>query len=418
LLDVAGCANLRKPPRAVTPTWDERRSRPPFAETTLTDAAPIAAFLRPVPADLPTPYVEIDEDRLTRNLRGMQARAMAAGVTLRPHIKTHKCLAIARRQLELGAVGVTASKPEEALVFVEAGIPSVTLAYPIVRPQSIDRLVQSVKSRGTELFLIAASEVGIEAIGAAAEAHGVRLGVFLKIDVGLGRVGVKPSDPRALVLAESISRHPHLIFAGLLSHAGHSYGSKILEEISKIADAEAAALAELARRLRQSGVDVSRISVGATPTCLGAAIPEGVTEIRPGNYAFLDRTALRLGISTPDDISLSVIATVVAHNDKHFIIDAGSKSLSSDLGAHGSGGSGFGVAVSADGAYAETFEVERLSEEHGFVRFSNTPPTIGSRVRIFPNHACAVVAQFDSVTLRQSDGRAAALRIDARGRQT
>ncbi|MCA0343552.1 alanine racemase [Allorhizobium pseudoryzae] len=384
----------------------------------MTDAAPIAAFLRPSPAILPTPYVEIDEDRLMRNLRGMQERANAAGVVLRPHIKTHKCLAIAGCQLELGAVGVTASKPDEALVFVEAGIPSVTLAYPIVRPEKIDRLIRSAKARGTELLLIAAHEIGIEAIGVAAEAHGVKLGVFLKVDVGLGRVGVKPQDPTAIQLAEKIERHAHLTFAGLLSHAGHSYGSKSLEELSNIAAAEARALLELTRRLRQSGIGAPRISVGATPTCLGAPILEGITEMRPGNYAFLDRTALRLGIATPDDISLSVVATVVAHNDNHFIVDAGSKSLSSDLGAHGSGGSGFGVAVSAEGEGRAAWEVERLSEEHGFVRFLDTPPAIGGRVRIFPNHSCAVVAQFNSVTLRQSDGRAVALRVDARGRQT
>ncbi|WVT75861.1 alanine racemase (plasmid) [Sinorhizobium chiapasense] len=384
----------------------------------MTDSTLIAAFRRPSAADLPTPYVELDEIRLMSNLRGMQARADASGVTLRPHIKTHKSLAIARRQLDLGAVGVTASKPEEALVFVEAGVPSLTLAYPIVRRERIDRLVASAKARGTELLLIAAHETGVDAIAAAAAAHGVRLGVFLKIDVGLGRVGVKPQDPAALVLSEGIDRHPHLAFAGLLSHAGHAYGSKSAEELANIASAEAGDLLELAGRLRQAGIDVPRISVGATPTCLGAPIPEGITEIRPGNYAFLDRTALRLGIATPDDISLSVVATVVAHNDNHFIVDAGSKSLSSDLGAHGSGGSGFGIAVCADDYAQASWEVERLSEEHGFVRFADAPPAVGSRVRIFPNHSCAVVAQFDNVTLRQSDGRAVAFRVDARGRQT
>ncbi|WP_429818543.1 alanine racemase [Ensifer sp. B1-9] len=384
----------------------------------LTDSTLIAAFRRPNAADLPTPYVELDEIRLMSNLRGMQARADASGVTLRPHIKTHKSLAIARRQLDLGAVGVTASKPEEALVFVEAGVPSLTLAYPIVRPEKIDRLVASAKARGTELLLIAAHETGVDAIAAAAAALGVRLGVFLKVDVGLGRVGVKPQDPAALALAKRIDRHPHLAFAGLLSHAGHAYGSKSAEELANIASAEARDLLELAGRLRQAGIDVPRISVGATPTCLGAPIPEGVTEIRPGNYAFLDRTALRLGIATPDDLSLSVVATVVAHNDSHFIVDAGSKSLSSDLGAHGSGGSGFGIAVCADDCAQASWEVERLSEEHGFVRFADAPPAIGSRVRIFPNHSCAVVAQFDNVTLRPSDGGAVTLRVDARGRQT
>lgn len=376
------------------------------------------ALSRPRPADLPTPYVEIDEHRLTRNLSGMQLRADAAGVMLRPHIKTHKSLAVMGRQLALGAHGATASKPDEALVFIEADVPSVTLAYPIVRPESIDRLLRSVKERGGELMLIAAHETGVEAIGAAAERHGIRLGVFLKVDVGLGRVGVKPQDPRALALAGQITRHPHLTFAGLLSHAGHSYASKTTGDLSIVAMQEALALTGLAERLRQAGISVTRISVGATPTCLGAPIPTGVTEIRPGNYAFLDRTALRLGICSPDDIALSVIATVVAHNDVHFIMDAGSKTLTSDLGAHGSGGSGFGLVVSADGEREDTWEVERLSEEHAFVRFAGTPPLIGSRVRVFPNHACVVVAQFDSIWLRQADGRVVPIRVDARGCKT
>ena len=389
----------------------------PLLETTLSDHAAIEDFNRPIPADLPTPYVEIDEERLMRNLKAMQQRANQAGVALRPHIKTHKNLAIAGRQLELGAIGVTASKPEEALVFVEAGVPSVTIAYPIVRSESIERLVKSAKVHQTELQFIAAHEMGIEAIGAAAQTYGVKLGVFLKIDVGLGRVGVKPQDPATIQLAEKIARHPHLTFEGLLSHAGHSYGSKSVEQLTSIANKEAQDLLELAEKLKKSGIEVPHISVGATPTCLGAAIPEGITEIRPGNYAFLDRTALRLGIASSDDLSLSVIATVVAYNDHHFIVDAGSKTLSSDLGAHGSGGSGFGIAVNVRDA-THAWEVERLSEEHGFVRFSDTPPAIGSRVRIFPNHSCAVVAQFDRVTLRKLDGRPHILKTDARGRQT
>lgn len=185
-------------------------------EITLTEpAVAIETFNRPYPVDIQTPYVEIDEDRLIRNLKEMQQKADKAGVRLRPHIKTHKSLMIANRQLQLGAIGVTASKPDEALVFVEGGIPSVTLAYPIVRPDSIGRLIRSAQIRDTELMFIAAHEIGIQAIGAAAEAHDVKLGVFLKVDVGLGRVGVKPQDPAAVVLAQKIAQHPYLAFAGL-----------------------------------------------------------------------------------------------------------------------------------------------------------------------------------------------------------
>ena len=381
-------------------------------------AVAINTFNRPYPADIQTPYVEIDEDRLLRNLNEMQRKADKAGVALRPHIKTHKSLTIAERQLQLGATGVTASKPDEALVFVEGGIPSVTLAYPIVRPDSIDRLIRSAQVRDTKLSFIAAHEIGIQAIGAAAKTHDAKPGVFLKVDVGLGRVGVKPHDPAAIVLAQKITQHPYLAFAGLFSHAGHAYGSKSAEELTNIANAEAQTLLHLAGRLKEAGVEVPAISVGSTPTCLGAPIPSGITEIRPGNYVFLDRTALRLGIASGDSLALSVIATVVAHNDHHFIVDAGSKSLSSDLGAHGSGSGGFGLAVSVDEATSQMWEIERLSEEHGFVRFRDTPPPVGSRVRIFPNHSCAVIAQFGQFTLRQSDGRTRTLPVEARGHQT
>ncbi len=178
-------------------------------------AVAINTFNRPSPADIQTPYVEIDEDRLLRNLKEMQQKADRAGVSLRPHIKTHKSLTIAKQQLQLGAIGVTASKPDEALVFVEGGIPSVTLAYPVVRPDLVSHLIRGAQIRDTELSFIAAHEIGIQAIGAAAKAHDVKLGVFLKVDVGLGRVGVKPQDPAAIVLAQKIAQHPYLAFAGL-----------------------------------------------------------------------------------------------------------------------------------------------------------------------------------------------------------
>ena len=382
------------------------------------DGALALGLERPAPADLPTPFVEIDEARLDRNMKDMQARASAAGVRLFPHIKTHKSVALAEKQLAFGAAGVTASKPSEALVFVERGVPSLVLAYPIVQADALDRLLSAVKTRSTKLRLIAASLPGVDALSEAAVSHGMTLGVFLKVDVGLGRVGVKPDDAEALDVARRIAGAPGLSFAGLLSHAGHSYGAKGAEALDAIARREAEMLLTLADTLRGEGIAVPCISVGATPTCLGAPLPEGVMEIRPGNYALLDATALRLGICTPDQLALSVVARVVATNGDRFIVDAGSKTLTSDLGAHGTGGSGFGIVTAADEPCDRTWMVERLSEEHGFVRGDGVMPAIGSRVRIFPNHACPVMAQFDSVTLRRADGRSVKLNVDARGCQT
>lgn len=299
-----------------------------------------SGFWRPSAAERPTPYIEVDEARLVRNMRAMQQRATAAGVSMFPHVKTHKSVHIARQQLALGARGITASKPSEALVFTEAGIPSIILAYPIVKAKSLDRLLPAVKARGTELRTIAASGTGVDALAEAARHHGVEIGVFLKVDVGLGRVGLKPHDPAALELCARIAAADGLRFAGLLSHAGHSYAAANPQSLAKVALDEAADLAGLAGRLRDRGIAVECLSVGATPTCLGAPLPSEVDCIRPGNYVFLDGTALRLGICTADDLALSVVARVVASNDTHFILDAGSKSMSSDRGAHGMGGAG------------------------------------------------------------------------------
>ena len=378
----------------------------------------IEGLRRPAAAVQATPYIEVDEMRLRRNMLAMQSRADAAGLVMFPHVKTHKSIYLAQQQLALGAHGITASKPSEALVFVEAGIPSIILAYPIVTPESLDRLLPAVKAHGTELRTIAASEVGVDALATAATRHGIELGVFLKVDVGLGRVGLKPHDPAALAVCEKIVAAKGLRFAGLLSHAGHSYAAADADGIATVARNEAAVMAGLAAELKGRGIEVACISVGATPTCVGAPL-QAVDCVRPGNYVFLDGTALRLGICTADDLALSVVARVVASNDKHFIIDAGSKTMSSDRGAHGVGGAGFGIVISADGdGDAGVWTLERLSEEHGFVPVSGRTLPLGSRVRVFPNHSCASIANFDRFTLRSEDGRVQTLPVDARSCQT
>ncbi|WP_395448994.1 alanine racemase [Aminobacter sp. UC22_36] len=378
----------------------------------------IEGLRRPAAALRPTPYVEVDETRLARNMQAMQRRADAAGLAMFPHVKTHKSVELARRQLALGARGITASKPSEALVFVEAGIPSIIVAYPIVCASSLDRLLPAVKAHGTELRTIAASETGVDALSAAAMRHDVEIGVFLKVDVGLGRVGLKPHDPAAIAVCQKITTAHGLRFAGLLSHAGHSYAAADAEGLATVARNEASAMAGLAAELKSLGIMVPCISVGATPTCVGAPL-QAVDCIRPGNYVFLDGTALRLGICGADDLALSVVARVVASNDTHFIIDAGSKTMSSDRGAHGMGGNGFGIVIDADGGSdAGVWTLERMSEEHGFVPVSGRSLPLGSRVRVFPNHSCATIANFDRFTLRRDEGEALTHTVDARSCQT
>lgn len=371
-------------------------------------------FARPAPKGRATPFLDLDHDRLLRNLRRMQARADAAGAALRPHVKTHKSLDIARLQLETGARGVTASKPSEARVFVEGGIGSVTLAYPVVRPEALDDLLGAARSRGADVRFIAGDRTHVSALAAAGARHGLVLPVFLKVDVGLGRIGVQPGSDMADALARRLHEGPWTSFAGLIAHAGQAYSAKDADGLAAIARREAEILVGLGGRLAASGVPVPVISVGATPTCLGAPIPPEINEIRPGNYALLDRTALRLGICTADDLALSVVATVVGRAERHAIIDAGSKALSSDGGPHGTAIAGFGLVTAADALHGQEWRVEKLSEEHGFVACGDRDLQVGARVRVFPNHACATVACFEVYGPADADPDAPNWRVDGR----
>ena len=371
-------------------------------------------FSRPFRHDRLTPYIEIDARRLARNLQRMQQKAEGAGMQLRPHVKTHKSVAIAHRQMALGAVGITVSKPSEGVAFIRGGIRDLLLAYPVVEAESLRELLLEAQQHQARVSCIAADLAGIDAIAHAASLRQMeRLPVYIKVDVGLGRVGIQATDSQlALALARHIERQG-LSFAGLVSHAGHAYAAQNNEQIAAIAAKEARQLQVLRQCLQQAGFTACRLSVGATPTALGAPLADGIDEQRPGNYALLDLTALRLGLCRAADLAMTVIARVVAVNGRYAIVDAGSKALSSDRGPHGTGGTGWGIAIDADNL--RQYQVEKLSEEHGFIPHNGTPPTLGSLMRIFPNHSCAVMAMFNHYVLRNEEYDGEVFPIDARG---
>jgi D-serine deaminase-like pyridoxal phosphate-dependent protein len=248
----------------------------------------------------------------------------------------------------------------------------------------------------------------MEAISRVAKRHDPKTpnNVFLKVDVGLHRCGLREDDPLLMKLAKALHEESSLNFLGLLSHAGHVYGAKTFDEARKIARDECQILARVRRQLEDNGIPVKEISVGSTPTILASDSYEGITEIRPGNYVFMDRTPLRFHLIEPDQIALSVLATVVSANSEYFIIDTGSKVLSSDLGAHGIAGmEGYGLAYPAERFQEKDAEmvVVKLSEEHGFVARRGLDLPIGSRLRLIPNHSCVVANLADTYMVVRDD---------------
>ena len=354
-----------------------------------------------------TPAVLLDETRMMGNLRAMQDLADRHGVALRPHIKTHKSLEIGRRQVGLGASGVTVATVDEAQVFIEGGFESITVARPVVSPGKWDRLLSAVKTQGTDLRVVTDSKEGIQVAGERAAAYELTIGLFLKIDVGLHRCGLLPDDPRTGKLAGMIHDHANLEFRGILSHAGHVYGSKSRAEAAEAAEAERRTMVAVRDALQSDGLPVREVSVGATPAVLASERFDGITEIRPGNYVFLDLLPVRVGVARVADVALTVLATVISKNERYFVTDAGSKTLTSDTGVHGmTGNQGFGLAYPASGFQESDSEmiVEKVSEEHGMVGRNGLDLAIGSKIRVVPVHSCPVANLARSYAVLTPDG--------------
>jgi D-serine deaminase-like pyridoxal phosphate-dependent protein len=359
--------------------------------------------------DLPTPALVVDVDRLEANLRRMAERCAGLGVSLRPHVKTHKCVEIAERQrahapptrppeLPAGRAGITVSTLEEARVFADHGFDDLTWAFPVIP----GRLGEAVEiARRTTLRLVVDSP---EALAAVRET-GHPFHVWLKVDCGYHRAGVDPAGAPAVELARALADSPRLTFDGLLSHSGQAYRARSRVEAARAAEEERAAMSGLAERLRRHGVDVPGVSVGSTPGMAAAEHLEGVTEVRPGNYAYFDFTQVAIGSCTPRECALTVLSSVVSCQPGagHAVVDAGALALSKDPGPEPIPGSdeegrpttwGEIYEDHAAGALHRDLRLVSLSQEHGV---TSAPLPVGERVRILPNHSCLAAACFDRV---------------------
>lgn len=369
-------------------------------------------------ATLRTPAVLIDADRLERNLERMQAAADARRIRLRPHAKTHKALEVARLQVRRGAAGLCCAKLGEAEVFARAGLEDIRLPYPL-HPANADRVVALLDA--TRLSFIVDDVAVAREWSAKMRAANREVDVLIKVDVGFHRCGIDPERADAAEVVARVAELPGLRFRGLLSHAGHGYSASSDQEMAAIAAAEARVLSALAASASALGVAVDEISVGATPTARFSLQQDGITEMRPGNYAYYDRTQVGLGAAAWSDCALTVLARVVSTPaPDRIILDSGSKTLTNDL-ARGYGSMpGYGAIFTDLSAEAPepSLLVERLSEEHATVRVLDGGARLrtGDLVRVLPNHSCVVSNLVDSVWMVRGGDVVTEMAIAARGR--
>jgi D-serine deaminase-like pyridoxal phosphate-dependent protein len=339
-------------------------------------------------ADLPTPCLVLDRARLERNAARMRAIAAQHGVRLRPHLKTSKSIDVARVLFgDTTFRGATVSTLEEAAYFVEHGLRDLVYAVGIT-PQKLDR-VAALQARGPTVGLLT-DDVGVaRAIGERAEALDTRFEVWIEIDSGQHRGGLACDDDALIELARVLATSSRVTLAGVLTHAGHSYGARSADELTAIAEDERARAVRAAERLREAGFACPEVSVGSTPTATHARRLEGATELRAGVYTFGDLFQASIGTCVSEDLALSVLASVVARRDDALWIDAGALALSQDHCLDGYG------EARDEGLRPLGARVDRVNQVHGRIVGSLPPLEVGARVRILPNHACHTAAMFD-----------------------
>ncbi|MEP6787491.1 MAG: alanine racemase [Acidobacteriota bacterium] len=345
---------------------------------------------------LKTPCLLLDVDRVRKNAERISDIAKRNNVRLRPHIKTHKCIEVARIQTEGFDGAVTVSTLAEARDFSANGFRDITYAVPIESGKFAEAI--ELSRSGVKLSLLTDDAETAKLLDEAAGRAGVIFDVFVKIDCGTHRVGVEPHTTEAIDIPRQLSGAVNLSFAGILTHAGHSYDVKTVEEIKAVARHERDVMVELAAKLRGLGIEVPTVSIGSTPTINHIDHLDGVDEVRPGNYIFFDNYQATLGSCGLDDCALTVLAAVV-HRDasrRKIVIDAGGIAMSKDRGPVGLDPvCGYGRVLDLEGKDTG-MRLSSLSQEHGVIEAANDAFdrfTIGDRVRILANHSCMTAAQ-------------------------
>jgi D-serine deaminase-like pyridoxal phosphate-dependent protein len=358
------------------------------------------------PAELRTPAALVDVAAVDGNTARMSERIAGLGARLRPHVKTHKTVEAGRLQVRGHFGGVTVSTLAEARAFAAAGFGDVTWAVPI--PPAKAREAAALSRELEALHLLVDSDEAVTALVAEASA-GTRLSVFLKLDCGNHRAGVDPESPASLALARRLADARQLDFRGILTHAGHSYACRDPEAVRAVARQEREVCVGFAERLRDAGVEVSEVSVGSTPTAIWTESLEGVTEVRPGNYAFFDAFQVAIGSCTPGQVAFSVLASVIGCYPARgrLVLDAGALALSKDPGpTHVDPDCGFGELSTPEGEPVP-LRLVSLSQEHGAVDGAAEAVArfpVGSRLRVVPNHSCLASALHERYAVVE-DGR-------------
>ncbi|HEX3995257.1 MAG TPA: alanine racemase [Acetobacteraceae bacterium] len=356
---------------------------------------------------LQTPAALLEATRFELNCADMLARVRKLGTRLRPHMKTLKSIEAARVAIDPQHGGIAVATLNEARYFIGNGIRDVCYA---VCP-SPDKLhaIAELAATGCSFF-IDTIELAQRLTGHEAPLHGAPFRVWIEVDCGEHRTGIEPDDAALVEVARLVEGCPHTELVGVATHAGQSYRCRSIDEIKTVARQERVAACEAAQRLRDAGFDIPQVSIGSSPTAVWTDSTAGITELRAGVYMAGDLVQSVLGTLPLDRVAFSVLATVTSvHPKQHrVIIDAGGLALSKDRGTSATVRDyGYGLVLDAHGnpAYGE-LTVTDVHQEHGeILRVPDDVMeklSLGTKVRVIPNHVCMTAAMYDRLNVVDS----------------
>lgn len=351
--------------------------------------------------ELDTPALLLDLDALERNISKMSRFFRDAPSDLRPHVKTHKCPEIARRQIEAGANGITCAKLGEAEVMAQSGIDDILIANQVVGKQKTKRLLGLAES--TQVMVAIDSVQNARELSSAAVDRGQILDVVVELNVGLNRCGVQPGAD-SVALARKIVQMKGLSFRGLMGYEGHVMFVPEYGERKRMCEEALAHLMNTKLMLEKEAFDVEVVSAGGTGTYDITAVYPGVTEVQAGSYATMDTKYRDLGLNF--ECALTLLSTVISRPaETRAVIDTGAKVVTSEYGMPEPKGP-VGAQLTA------------LHEEHGILRLERDAQTldVGDKIEFIVSHGCTTINLHDQLHAMRGDKLEAVWSIAARGR--
>ncbi len=367
---------------------------------------------------LDTPALLIDLPAMTRNIERMAAFARLRGVNLRPHVKTHKSVEIARRQVAAGAIGVSCVTLGEAEVMVQGGIPGVLITSPAVTPSKIARLIKlAQQARPGDVMVVVDNPQNLAELARAASELTHPLDVLVDYGAGYNRTGAA-TQAKVLELAALAAAEPRLRLRGLQAYAGNLQHIVARDERSAAAAGLRETVAGIVAAARRQGLNFDIVTGAGTGTHDLDSQENAFTELQAGSYVFMDAEYSRVLADgdrpSPFETSLFVQTAVVSTNATDWVtVDGGTKCFSTDSGVPV-------VAKGADAASRYAFfgdEHGKLMPPAGSQGSQAQRPALGARVEFVTPHCDPTVNLHDAYHVVEGGTLVAIWPVDARGRR-